>query len=383
VSRVAALGVVALFAAALGAAPDDGSRRLEELRGEIEARESRAQALAREAEGVLGELEAIDRNLHELGVSLRLLREQERAAGRDLEALEGRVRQAEKAREELQGQLERRLVALYKFHVSGGIPAFYAAGTFQELLLRRVALTRVLKQDEELFARYRAAETRWGKEQEAVAALVPEIQEARRAASVRDARMRQSLVERQNLVALLRTRADREHQVAAELREAAERLGRLLAERAPGAEVPGEPLLEGGVPWPVRGRIRLGFGPQLHPEFGTETVRNGIEIEAPRGTPVRAVAPGRVLYAGWFKGYGQIVILEHGEQDVTVSGYLEEVAVDSGVNVAFDDVIGRVGETGSFSGPGLYFELRHAGEPVDPALWLGSLGRPFRKEGSE
>jgi septal ring factor EnvC (AmiA/AmiB activator) len=382
VSRVAALGAGAVLAAALAAA-DDGSRRLEELRQEIEARESRAQALAHEAEGVLGELEAIDRNLHELGVSLRLLREQERAAGRDLEALEGRVRQAEKAREELQGQLEHRLVALYKFHVGGGIPALYAAGTFQELLLRRVALTTVLKQDEELFAGYRAAEARWGKEQEAVAALVSEIQEARRATSVRDARMRQSLVERQNLVALLRTRAGRERQVAAELREAAERLGRLLAERAPGAEAPGEPLFEGGVPWPVRGAIRLGFGPQLHPEFGTETVRNGIEIEAPRGTPVRAVAPGRVLYAGWFKGYGQIVILEHGEQDVTVSGYLEEVTVGSGVNVAFDDVIGRVGETGSLSGPGLYFELRHAGKPVDPALWLGSLGRPFRKEGIE
>jgi septal ring factor EnvC (AmiA/AmiB activator) len=79
-----------------------------------------------------------------------------------------------------------------------------------------------------------------------------------------------------------------------------------------------------------------------------------------------------VLFSGWFRGYGQMVILDHGGDDVTVSGYLDELRVEAGDEVRSGDVIGTVGETGSLSGPGLYFEIRHAGQPVDPTTWLQS-----------
>ena len=118
--------------------------------------------------------------------------------------------------------------------------------------------------------------------------------------------------------------------------------------------------------------MRLGFGRVVDPECGTETRRTGIEIAAERGAPVHAVAEGRVLYAGWFRGYGQMVILDHGEECVTVSGYLDRIRGEAGQNVSTGDEIGAVGDTGSLSNPGLYFEIRRAGKPGDPRRWLVS-----------
>ena len=362
---------VALLWALPSTGGEEGVRRLEELRREIEAREARARALGSQAEGLLGELEAVDRELHEIRRSLRLLGERRRQAERELEEARRRQRQVERDLTKVQNQLESRLVALYKFDSTGGIPAFYSAGTFQEFLLRRDALTRVVGQDERLFARYRAAEADYRRSRERAATLVSEIEQTEREMAPREEEARRRHVERRNLVALLRTRADRERRVADELREAAERLERMLAEHRDSSErAVGSGLPRGALLRPAEGPIRLGFGRQLDPEFGTETVRNGIEIAAVAGSPVRAVAEGRVLFAGWFKGYGQIVILDHGVEDVSVSGYLAEVGVEPGAAVERGAVIGEVGETGPLSGPGLYFEIRHDGKPVNPEGWF-------------
>jgi len=95
-----------------------------------------------------------------------------------------------------------------------------------------------------------------------------------------------------------------------------------------------------------------------------------VDLAAEEGTPVRAVADGAVRFAGWFRGYGKIVILDHGEGYFTVSGHLADTAVALGERVAAGDPVGSVGETGSLSGPRLYFEIRRGGEPLDPAEWL-------------
>ncbi len=344
--------------------------RLDELRKEIEEREARATELRKEAKGVLGELEGMDRELHEVRRSVSLLRERRRMAELDLVEARGQLRTAGQRRSRVQDQLERRLVALYKFHSTGGLPAFYSAGTFQGLLLRREALTRVVEEDELLFARFRKAEAEWAGSRDRASGLLGEIEQAGREVTKREDRVRESLVERRNLVALLHSRADQEKKVIGELREAARRLERLLAERK-GESWSGAGLRRGALPPPVAGSLRLGFGSQIDPEFGTRTLRNGIELAAPVGEPVRAVARGRILFAGWFKGYGQIVILDHGAGDVTVSGFLADRTVKAGAVVDRGDVIGRVGETGSLSGPGLYFEIRHDGRPEDPVEWFG------------
>ena len=113
----------------------------------------------------------------------------------------------------------------------------------------------------------------------------------------------------------------------------------------------------------------------MQDEFGTATFRKGIEFGARAGDPVRGVADGIVRYAGWFRGYGKIVIVDHGESYFSVSGHLSDVAVSVGEAIHRGDRLGAAGDTGSLAGARLYFEIRQGGKALDPAEWLqkGSL----------
>ncbi|MFI5316676.1 MAG: murein hydrolase activator EnvC family protein [Myxococcota bacterium] len=368
---VVAGGGLALLVACAPAAARAQASRLEQLRAELEAREAKARELGAQAEGYLGEIEAVDRELAETRISARLLRAREREAGDELvEARRGADRSA-RALADTERGLDARLVALYKWGATGGQSSLFAAGDFMSFARRGEGLARIVAEDRDLFARHARARAEFQASRARSEALLREVGEARREASAREQKARERLVQRRNLVASLRTRAAREEKAAGELRAAAAHLEetlRRMPTSLPAAR--GAGLARGRTPRPLAGRVRAGFGRQIDREFKTETLRTGIEIAAPAGTPVAAIAPGRVLFAGWFRGYGQMIILDHGSGDLSVSGYLDEVHVAAGDSVAAGQPIGSVGETGSASGPGLYFEIRHDGKAVDPLLWL-------------
>jgi septal ring factor EnvC (AmiA/AmiB activator) len=97
---------------------------------------------------------------------------------------------------------------------------------------------------------------------------------------------------------------------------------------------------------------------------------NGIEIKAPYGTAVKAVAQGKVVYAERFLGYGKVILIDHGGGFYSLYGHLADYLVSLGAAVKELQSIGTVGDTGSLEGPRLYFELRQNGKPVDPLGWL-------------
>ncbi len=96
----------------------------------------------------------------------------------------------------------------------------------------------------------------------------------------------------------------------------------------------------------------------------------GIQIQAPEGTPFRAVAEGKVRFADWFKGYGKLVILDHGEGYYSLYAQAAELDVTEGQLVSAGQILGTVGDTGSLVGTSLYFEIRKNGIPQNPTLWL-------------
>jgi len=121
----------------------------------------------------------------------------------------------------------------------------------------------------------------------------------------------------------------------------------------------------------VRGNVVGRFGPETHPKWGTTTMNNGIDIEAPMGAAVRAVARGRVEYTSDdYAGYGEIVILNHGDGYYTLYAHLSDILVAQGAAVESGQTIGRVGDTGSLKGTVLHFEVRKGGNALDPQQWL-------------
>jgi murein DD-endopeptidase MepM/ murein hydrolase activator NlpD len=122
--------------------------------------------------------------------------------------------------------------------------------------------------------------------------------------------------------------------------------------------------------WPVEGRVGSSFGERQDPINGEGAFHSGLDIDAPKGTPVRAAADGNVTDASMNAGYGREIILDHGHDVLTVYGHLSAMAVVPGQHVIRGQVIGYVGQSGRATGPHLHYEVRVHNVPVNPHKYL-------------
>lgn len=220
--------------------------------------------------------------------------------------------------------------------------------TVNRLLESLAALQQETRLAREELEQARAAEA------EQVAAL----QEVRRRRAQVLAQLRQALAQSQARVdALESDRADIEG-LLAQLREVIGDVPALLPEDRPFAE------FKGRLPRPLSGKVLLGFGQQ---HLGRASA--GVRIEAARGAQIRAVARGRVAFADWLRGYGQLLILDHGDGYMSLYGRCESLLADEGEWVEAGAVVALAGDSGGAASTGLYFELRQNGRALDPASW--------------
>jgi septal ring factor EnvC (AmiA/AmiB activator) len=375
--RAAIAGLlVGLLAAAAPALADRGEE-LARLRQAISESRDRVAVYEREHRNLFEAVEALDRAAAALSGEVAGARERVRRARAILEQV---TVEAESIRRRLhltERAMSQRAVSLYKAGERAGVRMLFAAGGIREFLARISALRLLLARDVDLLARHRSesALLTASRERADAATRASEIEAAELRA--REAELANERASKHRLVARLQGDRARERSALVELEHAARALEETLRTlrdeprstlTAPAG--PGFAALRHSLPPPVDAPIARGFGRVVDAEFFTETVRNGVEYDAPYGEPVRAVAPGSVRFAGWFRGFGRLVILDHGDDTFTVSGHLAELAVGVGDQVATGDRIGSVGDTGSLSGPQLYFEIRRSGQPVDPSEWL-------------
>lgn len=147
-------------------------------------------------------------------------------------------------------------------------------------------------------------------------------------------------------------------------------------EEAKAAAPPPAPVPTAGNPsgqgfqWPLSARITSNFGYRIHPIHGTRRLHTGIDLAAGSGTAIAASKGGTVISAGWMGGYGNAVVISHGNGLSTLYGHQSKLAVTVGQSVARGQVIGYVGSTGQSTGPHLHFEVRSNGTPVNPVPYL-------------
>jgi septal ring factor EnvC (AmiA/AmiB activator) len=211
-------------------------------------------------------------------------------------------------------------------------------------------------------------------ELEARAAQITSLEtQAKRAKAALD----RSVTDRSTLVAAIDARRDLNAQMTGELQAAQQKLQASLTQLDSAAAPVTLPLrpFQGALPWPLRGRIVGGFGRQSSSRFGTTIVRNGIEIGVNEGQLVRSVHDGTVAYAEPFSGYGNLVIVEHGERSYSLYGYLLSMQVSKGEHVEAQAPLGMSGRDPA-GNPSLYFELRVDGKAVDPLQWLSRGSGP-------
>lgn len=379
-----------------GADLGDKQRDLQQTQKRLsDERAKAADARKREA-GLLAELEAVDRRLTEKRKQVANLDGRIKKAQSDVASFQGEIGRLQGQRAGQEDALGRRLQVLYKLQAQGGVlPLLFSGNDPEAQAIQLRHLTMLARVDARLIREYRVsseglADRKAGLEarQKDLGVLRTEA-EAERADADREAAKR--------LVLLARVKDERvfHDRVVGELSEAARRLEtfirdlqerqRRMAKVPPPARprtappfdsTPGTGFgaLRGRLLWPAEGKVVSEYGAQIHPRFGTKTFRNGIDIDVAEGTGIVAVYGGQVLYTGWFRGYGNLIIVDHGTEYYTLYGHAAEIKVKEGDEVKQGQMIGTVGDTGSLQGPRLYFEVRHEGKPQDPARWLQPRG---------
>ncbi len=381
-SRVLALPLCAalLLAAALPAAADR-EEDLERLRRAIDERRERVAVYESEERGLLAALDAIERAAELLEREVVRTRRRADAARAELERAESEAAQNARRLARTERAMSRRAVALYKAGELGAMPVLFSAGDLRDFLSKVQTLRRLLVHDADLLARHRAQSRALEASRERAERAARESRAAQQAAAQRAVELEEERGHKRAIVARLRGDRARERAALIEFETAARALEETVAALPGAREGSAERLsgprfetLRGRLEPPVSGPVARGFGRVVDRHFLTETFRKGVEFEAPAGSVVRAVAAGRVRLAGRFRGYGNLVILDHGERYFSVSAHLSRIDVSVGELVAAGDALGLVGDSGSLSGPRLYFEVRRGSTALDPAEWLSSLG---------
>jgi septal ring factor EnvC (AmiA/AmiB activator) len=228
------------------------------------------------------------------------------------------------------------------------------------------------RRDATQLAAWRTASARLAEEHAVLAGEQARLSALRAEAADRESALAAGRASRASLLARIRGDRAQHEQAFGELEDAARNLGRLV--RSFGDQ-PSHVALDvrkfrGLLDWPAEGPVSAKFGTVVHPKFKTEVPHPGLDIEASEGGPFRSIFDGRVAYAAALNGYGLTVVLDHGNGIVSVYAHAQVLLVTAGDDVARGQELGRVGESGSLRGPYLYFEMRDAGRPVDPASWL-------------
>ncbi len=225
------------------------------------------------------------------------------------------------------------------------------------------AVTRFQGEREQLRARYAELADR----QRQLAGVRQMVEERQRAmASARAAK--------EKVLRTLQSEGSRGEEKLSGLEEKAKRLEHLLdvLSRQNGGAPAAIDIrtVAGALAWPLKGKIVEQFGKQRNPKFSTVTFNNGLKIAAAAGTEVHAVFAGTVLFSQWFKGYGNLVILDHGNRVFSLYGNLKVPSLIVGNHVDAGQTIAGVGESEDMQSGFLYFEIRQDNKPEDPQKWL-------------
>ena len=365
-------------------------RKLRQTEQQLRDEKRKAAAARARETSVIAELEQVEQRLADKRKEISRLDTRITRTQAEVTSLRGEIQMLQKQRASQEQALGRRLRAMYKVHAQGGALPMLLSG--DDPVARAVALrhlARLAALDARLIQEYRGTSDRLDDRRRREESRQRELADLKSDAQREQADADRDAAKRRVLLAKVRDERAYHERMVGELTEAARRLEAFISDlqakqrrlaRVPppkgGVAPPGVGFgtLRGRLPWPTEGRIIAAYGAQVHPRFGTRTFRNGVDIEANEGRDVAAVYGGHVIYTGWFKGYGNLIILDHDNEYYTLYAHMAEIGVKEGDDVKQGQRLGTVGDTGSLEGPRLYFEVRFQGKPQDPEQWLRQRG---------
>jgi murein DD-endopeptidase MepM/ murein hydrolase activator NlpD len=289
-------------------------------------------------------------------------------AEKELKTLQGQLEKAEAEYQAMQSATVARLQFLQRQKGSEGWAVLLQSSDFNEFLDRRYQLKRVYQADRNVLSELKRQSDQIKQQKAAVEAQKNQVALLRQQLLAQKQQFEKEASSEQVLISRLKNERAALEAAEAQLARESDQIASLIQQRV--AAQSGIVRGTGRFIYPANGRITSGFGSRVHPILGYRRFHGGVDFGASHGTTIRAADSGRVIFAGWYGGYGQTVIIDHGGGLTTLYGHASRLSVREGQTVQQGQAIAAVGSTGLSTGPHLHFEVRRNGTPVNPMQYL-------------
>ena len=360
---------------------DEKQQELDRIRREIEAHREQTQKLGSQEKQVMKKLSGIDKDIDLSKRYLRKLSEQENSIDQRIGDLRVMIGGREVVLSQQEQALGGRLRQMYKRDPQYTWEIFLGAKSIDDAITRYQFMKLIAAQDANLIGEFKESKRSLEVEQAKLAESLQEVSELRESRAAETSQLERSKRQRQTVLAGIRSEKSKHTKAIEDLEKAQAELQALIdsiIQRGTASKdlpATGEfAALKGRLLWPVAGKIIRGFGKHTHPKYGTVTMNNGVDIEAPAGAPIVAVAAGVVEFVDWIDAFGKCVILNHGGGYYTLYAHVADTMVAQGQKVGRGEAIAEVGDTGSLEGYVCHFEVRRGRLAMNPAEWLGKKG---------
>ncbi len=383
-SRTILLAALAVLAVTVvGASPqsddvDAKQKELERIRKEIESHRSKSKELQSREKQALKTLSGLDKEIELTKRYIRQLGEQELALDERVSDLRIQIGGREIVLSQQEEALAARLRQMYKRDPQYRWEVLLGSQSFDEALTRYQFMKLIAAQDARLINEFRESKAELEAESSRLEESLEQVVSVRAARQAESSQLETTKKKRQSTLAQIRNEKGKNAEAIKELEKAQAEMQALIDEiirrRVSDKDLPpsGEfAAMKGRLPWPVSGKVIRGYGKHTHPKYGTVTMNNGIDIQAPGGTPIIAVAAGVVEFVDWIDAFGKCVILNHGGGYYTLYAHVSTTMVSQGQKIARGQAIAEVGDTGSLQGYVCHFEVRQSRKAMDPMEWLG------------
>jgi len=351
---------------------------LEKLRAKLKKRERAIKKAGKKENSVLMTLQKMGNQLKLKERELKIYQWNKKINQKKIIRLEQKIALADT---HLAGQkkiLGKRLRAIYKEGSMFPIKVLFSAENFNDLIQRVKYMELVTEYDSRIFGKYNARLNQLEEEKSALLNARAKLDQLERNTKKNKKAINDRKNEKSTFLRKLKKEKSLSIKVKNELLIASKNLNGLIIDLEEKLDL-GQGLdivdKKGRLILPVTGKFLNKFGKKRDKHYDTFIVYNGVDIKVRKGTPVRSIFAGKVLYANELKGYGNLIILGHGNDYHSLYGHLDEIITKVGRTVRSGQIIGRSGDTGSLVGETLYFELRHKGNPIEPTRWFQTAKR--------
>ncbi len=359
----------------------DRKGKLSDIDKKIKKEKKKIQKVEKEESTTTNQLNAIDKKLsknrnelYSLNSRLKNLKKDVATANTQLDQINEDIIQ----RKEL---FSKRLIALYKYKRSGGIlRVIFSSHSYPELSQRTKFIKMILSSDIQIIDHFFKQLSLVKEKRETLQEKQKSLEKVKNSILKKKSQIDDQKKKKTVLLKKIRNEKKTYQAAVKELEKASRELQSLIDRLQ--REIAGKKkhvipedakrfeALKGKLLFPLSGKIISFYGNHTDPQLNTVIFQKGIEISAKQGQEVRAIYEGTVLYADWFKGYGNIIIIDHGGSYYSLSAHVSKLFKSVGERVEAGEVIALAGDTGSLKGNCLYFELRHHGKPLNPLKWL-------------